>query len=108
MPVYVSSNSKSMSRNCSALAAEYKIQSGFVDLGIADTDAHTGYSTNPDATALNAFIDYLYLMDSSFIVQTGSSFSYTVASIKGARCRGVPKAKDTPVKSLNICLPANC
>lgn len=97
-----------MSRNCTAIAAEHNIQSGFVDLGIADSDGHTGYSANPDATALNAFIDYLYLMDSSIIVQTGSSFSYTVASIKGAKCRGVPKANDTPVRSLNICLPGNC
>ncbi|CAB1104555.1 unnamed protein product [Ectocarpus sp. CCAP 1310/34] len=108
MPVYISSNSKTMSRNCTALAAENKIQSGFVDLGIADSDAHTGYSANPDATALNAFIDYLYLMDSSIIVQTGSSFAFTVASIKGTSCRGAPKTKGAPVRSLYICLPNDC
>ncbi|CAB1118918.1 unnamed protein product [Ectocarpus sp. CCAP 1310/34] len=111
-PVYISSNSKTMARNCTVLAAtlaaEHKVGPGFVDLGIDDVDAHTTFSKNPKATALNAFIDYLYLMDSSIIVQTGSSFSFTVASIKGMSCHGVAKPEGLPVKNLNVCLPADC
>ncbi|CAM9261505.1 unnamed protein product [Ectocarpus sp. 13 AM-2016] len=107
-PVYISSNSKSMSRNCTALAAEHGIGSGFVDLGIDDVDAHTDFSRNPEATALNAFIDYLYLMDASIVVQTGSSFSSTVASIKGFICRTKGNPEEMPVLDLKICMPADC
>ncbi|CAN0352336.1 unnamed protein product [Ectocarpus sp. 6 AP-2014] len=108
MPVYISSNSKSTARNCTARAAEQDIPAGFVDLGIDDLDAHTAFSKDPNATAMNAFIDYLYLMDSSIIVQTGSSFSFTVASIKGLKCIGIPHPEELPVRRLIVCLPADC
>ncbi|CAM9203762.1 unnamed protein product [Ectocarpus sp. 13 AM-2016] len=108
MPVFISSNSKIMARNCTALAAEHEIRAGFVDLGINDLDAHTTFSKNPNATALNAFIDYLYLIDSSIIVQTGSSFSSTAASIMGLQCSGVQHSQELPVKRLKVCVAADC
>ncbi|CAN0174499.1 unnamed protein product, partial [Ectocarpus sp. 6 AP-2014] len=108
MPVYISSNSKSMARNCTALAAEHEIRAGFVDLGIDGLDAHTKFSKNPNATALNAFIDYLYLMDSSIMVETRSSFAFTVASIKGLKCSDVEHSPELPVKKMKVCLPTDC
>ncbi|CAB1096839.1 unnamed protein product [Ectocarpus sp. CCAP 1310/34] len=107
-PPFFRSRSKSMARNCTALAAEHDVTAGFVDLGIDDLDAHTTFSKNPNATALNAFIDYLYLMDSSVIIQTGSSFSSTVARVKSLKCREVEHPPELPVKRLNVCLPHDC
>ncbi|CAM9730588.1 unnamed protein product [Ectocarpus fasciculatus] len=97
-----------MANNCTALAAEHDIRAGFVDLGIDDVDAHTSFSKNPNATALNAFIDYLYLLDSSTIVHTGSSFAFTAVNIKGLECTGVQHPADLPVRGLKVCLPAGC
>eukprot|EP00752_Nemacystus_decipiens_P012206 g10821.t1 len=85
-PVYISSNSKEMARNCSIDVTEWGGLPGFVDLGIAAEDSHTQFSKNPNTTAINAFIDYLYLMDADVIVRTGSSFSGTVANVKGMKC----------------------
>eukprot|EP00752_Nemacystus_decipiens_P006570 g5916.t1 len=76
VPIYVSSNSKSMAHNC-AQAVEGKdhhISAGLIDMGVADSDSHTAFSKNPD-TVTSAFIDLLYLMDASVIVCTSSSFA---------------------------------
>ncbi|CAN0314355.1 unnamed protein product, partial [Ectocarpus sp. 4 AP-2014] len=53
LPVYISSNSKSTARNCSAEAGNKDIETAFVDLGIDAQDAHTAFSKNPD-TVVNA------------------------------------------------------
>jgi len=74
--------SKGMARNCSAGAGDYGLKAGFVDLGIAPHESHTAFSKNPD-TVVNAFIDFLYMMDAAVIVSTGSSFSFAVSEIKG-------------------------
>lgn len=96
-----------MSSECSVEAAAQGITTGHIDLGISEQDAHTWFSTNPSLTALNAFLDYLFLMDSAAIVRTSSSFSGTVASIKGLDCR--QKAYDTlPGRVLHLCLPWDC
>ncbi|CAM9873547.1 unnamed protein product [Ectocarpus sp. 12 AP-2014] len=108
MPVYISSNSKSMASNCTALAAQHTIRAGYIDLGVSDNDAHTAFSKDPGTTALNAFIDYLYLMDASVIVQTGSSFPSTVASMKGSKCRVLPLNQPMPMKRMVICSSADC
>ncbi|CAN0267678.1 unnamed protein product, partial [Hapterophycus canaliculatus] len=81
MPIFISSNSKSMSRNCTSAAANSMVRAGTVDLGIADSDAHTTFSKDPKLSAVSAFIDYLFLMDAAMIVRTKSSFSGTVAKI---------------------------
>ncbi len=99
--------SKSMTRNFSASLAEHGIMAGFVDLGIAESDAHTNFSKDPATTATNAFIDFLSLMDASIIVRTGSSFSGTVATIKRLKCEGVqPHVQGSP--DLFICFPRVC
>lgn len=94
-----------MERNCSKnSAAEFNM--AFVDLGLADEDVHTTFSTHPEA-ALNAFIDFLFLMDATFIVRPGSSFSGTVCLIKGLRCQESTRA-DLVGRHIHICLPPDC
>lgn len=101
-------HSKEMARNCSTSVSDQGVLPGFIDLGVAGEDAHTAFSSNPNVTAVNAFIDYLYLMDADIIVRSGSSFSGTVADIKGLKCREALSAKDVPVSGLFVCLPAIC
>lgn len=75
-----------MARDCATAAAEDddNVEVGFVDLGIAPDESHTAVSSNPD-TAVNAFIDFLCMMDAAVVVSTGSSFSTAIAIIKGYR-----------------------
>eukprot|EP00903_Cladosiphon_okamuranus_P021167 g19443.t1 len=84
VPIYVSSNSKSMARNCSEAAEgeDHHVSAGLVDMGVADSDSHTAFSKNPESV-INAFVDLLYLMDASVIVCTSSSFAGAVTAIKG-------------------------
>lgn len=97
-----------MARSCSAAAEHQDVKAGFVDLGIAPNESHTMFSTNPD-TAVNAFIDFLYLMDASTIVSTGSSFSAAVAEIKGYKCVSMSAGDATDiVKSMRMCVPRHC
>ncbi|CAM9707616.1 unnamed protein product [Ectocarpus sp. 8 AP-2014] len=105
-PVYISSNSKSTARNCSAEAGNKNIETAFVDLGIDAQDAHTAFSKNPD-TVVNAFIDFLYLMDADIIVCTGSSFSGAITDIKSYRCMDAYLGK-LPVSRIYVCVPADC
>lgn len=100
--------SKGMARNCSAGAGDYGFRAGFVDLGIAPNESHTAFSNNPD-TVVNAFIDFLYMMDASVIVSTGSSFSFAVAEIKGYRSHLIAaKGSIEIVNKMYIFVPRNC
>ena len=100
-------NSKGMTRNCSTSVVQQGTRAGFVDLGIAESDSHTEFSKDPTTTAMNAFIDYMSLMDASIIVRTGSSFSGTVAGLKGMECQDAQSyASGCP--SLKICTPRGC
>lgn len=93
-----------MERNCSLYAAaDFNVTS--VDIGVASEDVHTAFSQRPEV-ASNAFMDFLFLMDSTFIVRSGSSFSATVCSIKGLTCQ---KSHTTVMgRSIEICFPASC
>jgi len=95
-----------MTRNCSTHAGARDVSTGFVDLGIAPKDAHTAFSANPD-TPLNAFIDYLYLMDATVIIRTGSSFSGSVVDIKGYKARRARVAHN-PANKLYMFMPPVC
>ncbi|CAM9863306.1 unnamed protein product [Scytosiphon promiscuus] len=105
-PVYISSNSKSMARNCSIFAGDHDVEAGFVDLGIDARDSHTAFSKNPNTT-VNAFIDFLQLMDASVVIRTGSSFSGAITDMKGYRCVELDLG-ELPVKDLYMCLPPVC
>ncbi|CAM9252258.1 unnamed protein product [Scytosiphon promiscuus] len=104
--LYISSNSKSMAHNCSIDARSRDIEAGFVDLGLSAKDSHTRFSTNPN-TAVNAFIDFLFLMDSDFIVRTASSFSGTVAMIRGLDCQASGGLNSVD-SGITICVPPVC
>lgn len=99
--------SKPMSNECTVEAAAHGIMTGHIDLGLSTSDAHTWFTTNPSLTALNAFLDYLFLMDSAAIVRTSSSFSGTVTRIKGMQCQ--EKVYDIlPGHPMYLCLPEDC
>ncbi|CAM9133912.1 unnamed protein product [Scytosiphon promiscuus] len=106
IPVYISSNSKSMARNCSTMAGSYNIEARFVDLGIDARDSHTAFSKNPN-TAINAFIDFMWLMDASVVIRSSSSFSTAVTEMKRYHCTNLD-ISELPVKKLEICLPPGC
>lgn len=99
--------SKELARNCSAGVSDQGVLPGFIDLGVAGKDAHTFFSPNPN-TSVNAFIDYLYLMDADIIVRTRSSFSGTIVKIKGMSCHWALSGEDVPVSGVFVCLPAIC
>lgn len=88
------------------------IRTGFVDLGIAEVDAHTNFTSTPEKTTLNAFIDYLFLMDATTIVRSGSSFSGTVAMFKGFECRKPRVESKLPMTrmftGLLVCMAPGC
>lgn len=97
-----------MARNCSAGAEDHGFKPGFVDLGIAPDESHTTFSKNPD-TVVNAFIDFLYLMDASVIVSTGSSFSFAVAEIKGYRYHLIAARESIQiVDKMFVFVPSHC
>lgn len=97
-----------MARNCSSFARDQDIGAGFVDLGIGPGESHTKFSTNPD-TVVNAFIDFLYMVDAAVVVSTGSSFSLAVAEIKGYRVLKVAERDSIEmVESLYLCIPRYC
>ena len=95
-----------MARNCSRDIAEQGAFPGFVDLGVTGEDSHTAFSKNPNTTAINAFIDYLYLLDADIIVRTASSFSGTVARIRVMKCVRVVSGHNQPDKRIFGCLHA--
>lgn len=77
--------STSLARTCIAKLAANDFQGVQVDMGL-NAEAHTQFSENPDS-AMNAFLDYMFLMDARAIVRSGSSFSGTVVNIRGFSCR---------------------
>lgn len=88
-----------MARDCATAAAEDdNVEVGFVDLGIAPDESHTAVSSNPD-TAVNAFIDFLYMMDAAVVVSTGSSFSMAIAEIKGYRQQTIATRRSIKIVS---------
>lgn len=96
-----------MAKSCTVEAAKHDLVMGYVDLGLNSSDAHTQHSQNPLQTALGAFLDFFFLLDSTVIVRTGSSFSGTVARIKGLNCQR--KVYDSlPDRALFVCLPSDC
>ena len=97
-----------MARNCSKDIAEQGAFPGFVDLGVAGEDSHTAFSKNPNTTAINAFIDFLYLLDADIIVRNRSSFSGSVAKISGMKCVRFVSGDNQPDTGIFVCLPALC
>lgn len=97
-----------MARNCSIGVGEQGVLSGFVDLGVAAEDAHTEFSQNPTTTAVNAFVDYLYLLDADIVVRSGSSFSGTAVFMKGMRCHDAVSRGDLPGPPISVCVPVVC
>lgn len=96
-----------MLKDCTLEAVSDSLLMGYVDMGLNSSDAHTAFSKHPLQTALGAFLDFLFLMDSTVIVRTSSSFSGTVADIKGLHCQ--KKAYGSlPNRTLLICLPPDC
>ena len=96
-----------MAKDCTVQAAKHNIAVGHVDMGLNSTDAHTAYSHTPAKTAISTFLDFFFLLDSTVIVRTGSSFSGTVARIKGLRCQR--QVYDSlPKRNIFICLPSDC
>jgi len=97
-----------MARNCSKDIAERGAFPGFVDLGVAEEDSHTEFSKNPITTAINAFIDFLYLLDADIIVRTSSTFSGNVATISGKKCVRFVSGDNQPDTIIFVCLSALC
>lgn len=97
-----------MARNCSASAAEQGVLAGFLDLGITEDDSHTEFSKNPNITAINALLDFLYLMDADIVVRARSSFSGSVIAIKGMECHRALLGPSIPVNGVYFCLSADC
>ena len=105
--IFSFSFSKAMSSECTVEAAANGIMTGHIDLGLSASDAHTWFSTKPSLTALNAFLDYLFLMDSAAIIRTSSSFSGTVTKIKAMECHEMVY-DILPGRLLYLCLPGDC
>ena len=99
--------SKSMAEDCTLQAASDDMVMGHVDMGLNASDAHTAFSKHPLRTALSAFLDFLFMMDSAVIVRTSSSFSGTVADIKGLHCHR-QVYNSLPNRNLFLRLPPDC
>ncbi|CAM9750176.1 unnamed protein product [Ectocarpus sp. 13 AM-2016] len=108
VPLFISSNSMSMARNCSAAAAGRKMLPGLVDVGVPVGDAHTTFSAHPKIAALKAFADFLYILDAEVVVRTASSFSGTAVEMKGMNCFEAKVSVEMPISGLYVCVPAGC
>ncbi|CAN0008770.1 unnamed protein product [Ectocarpus fasciculatus] len=108
MPLFISSNSMSMARNCSAEAAGRDMVPGLVDVGVPVGDAHTTFSAHPKIAALKAFVDFLFLLDAEVVVRTASSFSGTAVEMKGMSCFEAKVSVEMPISGLYVCVPASC
>lgn len=89
-----------MGRNCSTQGSNREVV--LIDTGLEPGDVHTALSNHPEEAALTAFLDYLFIMDATFIVRTGSSFSGTAASIKQLPCNRATALEDD---FLWVCAP---
>ncbi|CAM9932989.1 unnamed protein product [Phaeothamnion confervicola] len=106
LPVHLASNSLNMKGNCTAMLPTGKVSNiTYVDLGLGENDGHTAYSADPEAAAINSFLDYFYMMDAPFIIRGGSSFSGSIVSLRGMRCSRVPDLGEAITASgrINIC-----
>ncbi|CAM9182432.1 unnamed protein product [Ectocarpus sp. 8 AP-2014] len=108
VPLFISSNSMSMARNCSAEAAGRDMLPGLVDVGVPVGDAHTTFSAHPQIAALKAFVDFLFLLDAEVVVRTASSFSGTAVQMKGMNCFEAKVSVEMPISGLYVCVPAGC
>lgn len=97
--------SNNMARSCIESLTENNIHGRLVDMGLGPEDSHTKFSQHPNAT-MKAFLDYVFLMDATVIVGSGSSFSGTVAIIKGLKCLPTPNI-ELPQRTLYVCIPSN-
>lgn len=58
-----------------------------VDMGLTADEAHTSHNkTGNSDSAINAFLDYMFMMNAKAIIRTGSSFSGTVVNIRRMGC----------------------
>lgn len=94
------SDSKDLARQCIADMAANGIDGRQIDMG---SGTHTEFNSNPDAS-LNAFLDFMSLMDAAVIVRTGSSFSGMIVTMRGLTCRMVLDTVLTP-RRLVVCTP---
>lgn len=74
--------------------------------GLTDGEVHTMYSHNAELAAVNAFSQYLFLMDAAGIIRPNSTFSGTVCHIRGLKCESKP-VKSLPTE-IFVCLPDDC
>eukprot|EP00903_Cladosiphon_okamuranus_P010130 g9593.t1 len=98
--IFIAANSKDLARDCIDEMAVDGFHGVQIDLG---GDTHTRNQDDP-STALSAFIDFVFLMDATVIVRTGSSFSGMVATIRGMSCSRLQDTVLTP-RGFSICLP---
>ncbi|CAM9302049.1 unnamed protein product [Ectocarpus sp. 8 AP-2014] len=99
LDVFVSANSKDLARECIADMAADGLHGGQIALG---GETHT-YFPDEDAS-MNAFLDFMSLIDATAIVRTGSSFSGMVVAIRDMACKAVLDTVLTP-RRLAICTP---
>lgn len=56
-------------------------------MGLTADEAHTSHNKADNSdSAINAFLDYMFMMNAKAIIRTGSSFSGTVVNIRGLVC----------------------
>ena len=73
-------------------------------MGLTADKAHTSHNRTNLDSIINAFLDYMFLMDAKAIFRTGSSFSGTVISNRGLTCSPVPKSP-LSARRLSMCWP---
>lgn len=94
-----------MERNCTSFGNHRGLQLVYSDLGLAPDDVHTMYTEHPKQVALGAFLDFMFLMDSTIIVRTRSSFSGMVTKMKEMPCF---RTTEKPGGGMWLCMPKSC
>lgn len=101
-----------MENNCTTSAREEGRHLVFADVGLAPGDVHTAHTQNASKVALNAFIDFLFVLDAEVIVCTGSSFSASAARIKELQCHRIDVPGVDPAArglgGLMVCARRHC
>lgn len=98
-------HSKNVARSCIKDLAESGVTGRQVDMGLGPEEAHIEFSLNPNAT-INAFLDYMFLLDATAIIYSGSSFSGTITMMRGLTCLPSPNSDLLP-HQLYVCTPDN-
>lgn len=83
-------SSLDMERNCSKAIGDEREVNFFAALGLDLEDVHTAFAKDPAMVALNAFLDFLSLVDAKAIVHTGS----IVVLDHGVQDEGVHEKRD--------------